>query len=65
MFTEPHDQVALILLGLTALFIAAKAGAFLAQRFQQPAVLGELIAGVAPFLRGWYANTLIMSGRRA
>ncbi len=36
-----------VLLGLFIVFLAAKLGGFLAVKLSQPAVLGELIAGVS------------------
>lgn len=44
---EPHASIAGVLLGVAALLAAAKAGGLLAQRWGQPAVLGELVAGIA------------------
>lgn len=41
-----QDPIASVLLGLTIFFIAAKVGAFVAQKFKQPVVLGELLAGI-------------------
>ena len=40
------DPVAPILLGLVILLMGAKIGGFLAHKFGQPVVLGELVAGV-------------------
>jgi Kef-type K+ transport system membrane component KefB len=40
------DRVAPILLALILIFAAAKLGSEISERFEQPAVLGELIAGV-------------------
>ena len=42
-----HDPVAPVLLGLAIILVAAKAGGALAERVGQPAVLGELVFGVA------------------
>ncbi len=40
------DPVSSVLLGLVMVFVAAKVGALLARAIHQPAVLGELLAGV-------------------
>ncbi|NQY81230.1 MAG: cation:proton antiporter [Candidatus Caenarcaniphilales bacterium] len=40
------DPVVPVLLSISLVLLAAKAGAFLAHKFKQPAVLGELLAGV-------------------
>ena len=42
--TEPH--VGPVLFGLAVLLLAAKAGGLLAERWGQPSVLGELLAGI-------------------
>jgi Kef-type K+ transport system membrane component KefB len=42
-----EDPIAPVLLGLIVLFVSAKVGGFFATKFKQPAVLGELLAGVA------------------
>ena len=42
----PADPLPAVLLGLTVILLAARAGGALAQRLGQPAVLGELVAGV-------------------
>lgn len=41
-----HDPVIPVLIGLVALFLGAKAGGYIAIKLNQPAVLGELLAGV-------------------
>jgi Kef-type K+ transport system membrane component KefB len=41
-----HDPVAPVVGGLALILLAAKAGGEIALRFRQPAVLGELLAGV-------------------
>jgi Kef-type K+ transport system membrane component KefB len=41
-----HDRVAPFLLGLVVILLAAKLGGELFERIRQPAVLGELVAGV-------------------
>ena len=41
-----HDRVAPFLLGLVVILVAAKLGGELFERIRQPAVLGELVAGV-------------------
>lgn len=41
-----HNPVAPVLLGLVLILVAAKMGGELAERLHQPAVLGELLAGV-------------------
>ena len=40
------DPVSPILMGLTVILLAAKIGGDIAERLKQPAVLGELLAGV-------------------
>jgi Kef-type K+ transport system membrane component KefB len=44
---EPGENVAHVVLALAAILAAAKLGGDLAERIGQPAVLGELVAGVA------------------
>ncbi len=41
-----EDPISSVLLGLIVFFLAAKLGGFLAQKFKQPLVLGELLAGI-------------------
>jgi Kef-type K+ transport system membrane component KefB len=41
-----HDAIVPLLLALAVILAAAAAGGWLAERFRQPSVLGELIAGV-------------------
>ena len=52
-----HDPAASFLIGLAAILLAAKLGGELFERFRQPAVLGELVAGVLignlDYLTGW------------
>jgi Kef-type K+ transport system membrane component KefB len=43
----PHDAFAPLLLALSVILAAAAIGGWLAERIGQPAVLGELIAGIA------------------
>ncbi len=43
---DDHGAFGATLLGLTVVLLAAKVGADIAQRLRQPAVLGELVAGV-------------------
>ncbi|MBI2466331.1 MAG: cation:proton antiporter [Candidatus Rokubacteria bacterium] len=44
---EGHPQFGPILFGLAVLVLAAKAGGLLVERWGQPAVLGELVVGIA------------------
>jgi Kef-type K+ transport system membrane component KefB len=44
--THHSSPVAPVLLGLVIILVAAKVGGEIAERFHQPAVLGELVAGV-------------------
>ena len=44
---EGHPQFGPILFGLAVLVMAAKAGGLLVERWGQPAVLGELVVGIA------------------
>lgn len=46
MFPAPLDPVATVVLALAAILVAAKLGGDLAVRAGQPAVLGELVAGI-------------------
>jgi Kef-type K+ transport system membrane component KefB len=57
---ELSNSVARLLLQLGVIFIAAKLGAELAGRLRQPAVLGEILAGVAigPFALGGFVLPL-------
>jgi Kef-type K+ transport system membrane component KefB len=55
--TSP-DTVAAILFWMAALLVAARAGGWLAEKARQPAVLGELLAGIA-------AGALLTVDRRA
>lgn len=41
-----HEAMSTLLLALTLIIVGAKVGGDIAQRFSQPAVLGELLAGV-------------------
>jgi Kef-type K+ transport system membrane component KefB len=44
---EAHPRFGSILFGLAVLVLSAKAGGLLAERWRQPPVLGELLAGIA------------------
>ena len=46
MAAEDHSRFGLTLFALALLVVAAKAGGLVAERFRQPAVLGELLVGV-------------------
>ena len=45
-YASADDPVVPVLIGLVVLFVSAKLGGFLAVRLHQPAVLGELVAGM-------------------
>ncbi len=51
-------ELSLVLLYLTTFLIAAKAGGILAAKIKQPAVFGELLAGIiiGPSVAGWIAG---------
>jgi Kef-type K+ transport system membrane component KefB len=54
---DTHSRFGPVLFGLAVLVVVAKAGGLLAERWGQPAVLGELLAGIGlgnilPFLAG-------------
>ncbi len=68
MLSAPPDPVAAVVLALAAILVAAKLGGDLAVRAKQPAVLGELIAGIVlgnlalagvPWFRGLAADPTI------
>ncbi len=42
----PHDDILMLLIRLAVLLVAARLGGWLAQRLDQPAVMGEILAGV-------------------
>lgn len=61
---EGHPRFGPILFGLAVLVVAAKAGGLLAERWRQPAVLGELVVGIGfgnllPPLLGWEGVALV------
>lgn len=42
----PHDDILMLLIRMAVLLVAARLGGWLAQRLDQPAVMGEILAGV-------------------
>ncbi len=57
---EAHTHRIELLLALFVLFVAAKLGAELFERFRQPAVIGEILSGVlvGPAVLGWVAPSI-------